>query len=200
MKEIKNIKASEVEERIAFFHNEYHRLRAESVLENNPITKHSIEKNMQEALSQKESAENLLKNISKEEVRHEQYLRILTFGVSGEADYEAVKYLKDKGYTDSPVQISSGRDSYGKVINVIWQGATSHGFDYIDELRTRTNHNDIKLNKDYKSNNTSNEAIKKLPNERPKSSWIIIAEGVCILVLAGIIFFLFHEHLGISLK
>ena len=78
-----------------------------------------------------------LENGSKEETRHEQNLRILTSGVSGEADYETVKYLKDKGYTDSPVRISKGRDSYGKVINVIWQGANSNGLDFIDELRAK---------------------------------------------------------------
>lgn len=137
MNEIKNKETSELEEKISFFNNEYHRLRAESVMENNPTTKSSIEKNMKEALAQKEEAETLLHSIEEKETRNEQYLRILTSGVSDESDYEAVKYLKDKGYTDSPVRISKDRDSYGKVTNIVWQGANSNGLDFIDELRAK---------------------------------------------------------------
>jgi hypothetical protein len=60
MKISKDKNISELKERIKFFHNEYHRLRAESVLENNPSAKYGIEQNMKEALIQKENAEKLL--------------------------------------------------------------------------------------------------------------------------------------------
>ncbi|MCK5191868.1 MAG: hypothetical protein KAR12_17655 [Methylococcales bacterium] len=141
-----------------------------------------------------------LKDTSEEKNRNEQYLRILTSGISGESDYEAVKYLKDKGYTDSPVRISRGRGSYGKVINVVWQGANSHGLDFIDELRARTNHDNSKLDHEKQSNNASNGEIKKLPQKPTKSSWVTIAEGVAIIVIGAMIFFLLHKYLGISLK
>lgn len=151
MKEIENIKSSELKERIEFFHNEYHRLRTESVMENNPTTKHSIEKNMQEALAQKESAENLLKNISKEETRHEQYLRILTSGINdGESDYAAVKYLKDKGYTESPILIANR-----KIAALKWTGPSSSGLDYIDELKARIKVNNSEIPSNESSNSES---------------------------------------------
>ncbi|NOQ16353.1 MAG: hypothetical protein GQ581_04770 [Methyloprofundus sp.] len=135
MNEIKNNEVSELEEKIGFFNNHYHRLCTESVMEMNPIAKYSIEKNMKEALAQKEEAENILHSLGKKESRNEQYLRILPDGVNGESDYEAVKYLKSKGYTDSPIQISKGRDSYGKVINIVWQGANFNGLDFINNLK-----------------------------------------------------------------
>jgi hypothetical protein len=65
MKKSKDKNISELKKRIKFFHNEFYRLRTESVLENNPSTKYGIEQNMKEALMQKENAEKLLDYILK---------------------------------------------------------------------------------------------------------------------------------------
>ena len=65
MKKSKDKNISELKERIKFFHSEYHRLRTESVLENNPSAKYGIVQNMKEALMQKENAEKLLDYILK---------------------------------------------------------------------------------------------------------------------------------------
>lgn len=80
--------------------------------------------------------------MSERENRNEQHLRILTSGVRDEFDYEAVKYLKDKGYTDSAILKSTRGDSYGKVFSVCWLGPSSKGLDRIDELKTRINANE----------------------------------------------------------
>jgi hypothetical protein len=52
---------SELNEKIEFFDNEYHRLKAESVIESSPTARYRIEKNMQEALSEVENTKKLLK-------------------------------------------------------------------------------------------------------------------------------------------
>ena len=53
-----------------------------------------------------------------EETRQEQYLRILTDGPDGEADYEAVRYLVDKGYSDSQYIVSRMTGSFGLATRV----------------------------------------------------------------------------------
>lgn len=54
--------SSELNERIEFINNEYHRLKAESVIESNPIAKYRIEKNMKEALREIENTKKLLQD------------------------------------------------------------------------------------------------------------------------------------------
>jgi len=54
---------SKFKEMIEFFEGEYHRLRTEFVLENNPTRKYNIEQNIKEALRRKEEAENALKEL-----------------------------------------------------------------------------------------------------------------------------------------
>jgi len=51
---------SELNEKIEFFDNEYHRLKAESVIESSPTARYRIEKNMQDALSEVENTKKLL--------------------------------------------------------------------------------------------------------------------------------------------
>jgi hypothetical protein len=53
----------ELNEKIEFFNNEYHRLKAESVIESNPTVRYRIEKNMQEALAELENTKKLLEAI-----------------------------------------------------------------------------------------------------------------------------------------
>ena len=60
MADSKNKIISDLKERIEFFNNEYHRLKAQSVFENSPTQKFHFEQNMKEALKQKENAETLL--------------------------------------------------------------------------------------------------------------------------------------------
>jgi len=70
------------------------------------------------------------------ESREEQYLRILTSGPKGKEDYDALRYLKEKGFTDSPIQISRMSDSFNQVRDVVWIGPNANGIDKIEELKT----------------------------------------------------------------
>jgi hypothetical protein len=131
--------------------------------------------------------------------REERYLHILTSGQISEDDYEHAKYLIDKKYLDGAYQLSNMRDSYGKVRSVVSSGPTSNGIDFIDELRTRANNNEIKI----LSNNEPND----IGNEKSQSMFKVwrdtlagkIAVGVFIPVLAVMVIYLLRTHLGIQL-
>ncbi len=73
---------------------------------------------------------------SPEETRKEQYLRILKQKHIDQDDYEAARYLKDNGYTDSHISFSKIKSTHGQVNNVIWKGPSSNGLDFIDELES----------------------------------------------------------------
>jgi len=193
--------------------NESARLRVESVMEGNPIKRADIEEDkfkVEEELGKihkvfsiiEEDESKAAVKITDKETRHEQYLRILTSGITGETDYEAVKYLKDKGYTDSPVRISKGRDSYGKIINVIWQGANSHGLDYIDELKAevaQVKSCEIKNPIRDEELNSKNDAMldNRYWDERPVGK--LGMQIVSAIAILSVIYFI-SSHFGISLK
>ena len=69
------------------------------------------------------------------ESREQQYLRILTSGPKGNEDFDAVRYLKEKGYTNSPIQISRMRDTFNEVLDIVWRGPNASGRDKIEELK-----------------------------------------------------------------
>ena len=71
------------------------------------------------------------------ETKEEQYLRILTSGINGESDYEAAKYLNDKGYIECEFRTSRGRDDYSKIVNAVCFRTTADGFDFMDLLREK---------------------------------------------------------------
>ncbi len=75
--------------------------------------------------------------MKRNESRNELYLRILTSGPKGKEDYDAVRYLKEKGFTDSPFRISRARDSFNQVLDVVWLGPNANGIDKIEELETK---------------------------------------------------------------
>ena len=75
--------------------------------------------------------------MDRKESREEQYLRILASGPKGKEDYDAVRYLKEKGYTNSPIQISRMRDTFNQALDIVWLGPNSNGIDKIEELKTK---------------------------------------------------------------
>lgn len=153
-----------------------------------------------ESRLREEKLKNNISHINQTETRDEQYLRILTSGIHGESDYEAVKYLKDKGYTDSPIRLSKNRETHGKVINVVWSGPNSNGIDFIDKLRDRIESDNSNFNQNNKTDDSANNPVKQSHQESFKSSWVTIAEGVAIIVVAAMVFYLIHNHFGISLN
>jgi len=98
------------------------------------------------------------------ESREQRYLRILTFGVQSELDYEDAKYLIDKGYGNGKYSSSRSPDSYGKVNKVAWVGYTSNGLDFIDRLKEaiKSNHSQVIGNtkSDIQPNAVSNNVTK----------------------------------------
>ena len=135
-----------------------------------------------------------------EETRRQQYLRILTDGPDGEKDYEAVRYLVDKGYSDSKYIVSRMKDSYGSVSNVVWLGPNANGIDYIDELKSITEQSKPKKIEQQDKNDNGNTIIKNPKQTKPKISLVGIAEKVIATVIIAAIFFILSKHFGIYLK
>lgn len=129
-----------------------------------------------------------------DESREKQYLRILTSGVSGESDYEAASYLKEKGYTDCKIEISKARESYGKIINIIGFVPTPLGFAYIEELRARIKMDDAQELGNPRSNRKTNTIVNQIGNNT--TEWhntgrgkIIIGVSVSLIVYCITSFF-----------
>jgi hypothetical protein len=133
----------------------------------------------------------------KRETRDQQYLRILVQGPSGKEDFEAVRYLKEKGYTDSPVRLSNMLGTYNQVAEVVWLGPTANGLDFIDALRARTQQPEAVYHQNPDEYPHQKPGRTRKPLESP---WIQIAVGVAVLVLFGIVSHFFDLGLGIRLK
>lgn len=134
--------------------------------------------------------------IERMESRQQQYLRILESGPSGEADFEAVKYLVDKGYTDSKVQLSYDKASYLKPINVVWAGPNASGLDYMDELMAGAAIINSEVLDDHKA--------KKKPKQKPPVNndnrpLIVIATGLAVLILFEVIRHLLSSRFGVNI-
>jgi len=135
-----------------------------------------------------------------EETRHEQYLRILTDGPDGEKDYEAVRYLVDKGYSDSKYIVSRMKDSYGSVRNVAWLGPNANGVDYIDQLRAITTQSKTKEIEQQDKKHNTNDVLNYPKKTKPKISWVGIAETVIAAIVIAAIFFILAKHFDIHLN
>jgi len=121
------------------------------------------------------------------ETREQQYLRILTLEPSGKDDYEAVRYLTDKGYTDSKYQISKMRDSYNQVKAVVWLGPNSNGIDFINELTARAEHNKPEIIAYNERNKEASQNYSIPVTVVNKGSNVV---GLAYAVIAAIIWFL----------
>jgi hypothetical protein len=130
------------------------------------------------------------------ETRHEQYLRILKNGPSGDNDNEAIRYLVDKGYTDSKYFLSF-TDTSRKVASTIWCGPNSSGLDYIDDLQLKVAKPDSEEGQPV-PNNSYLEAEHGAPSdnrrwdEKPPGTLFL---GVIKAVVAFIIIFYISKHL-----
>jgi hypothetical protein len=63
-----------------------------------------------------------------------EYIRILLHGPSGPKDFGFARELMDQGYAEGRYQTSRGRDDYGKVKELIWQGINAQGRLFADRL------------------------------------------------------------------
>ena len=122
---------------------------------------------------------------------------ILANGPSGPEDYEIVRRLCDYGYTDSKLQLSKQKDTYGQVTRVAWLGANTNGRLAL-EARLSESDNSSPV-KDEKSNHIPN-ALKHKVFPKPESALRAIAISVFAAILVACAFLLLREHLGIVLK
>lgn len=134
--------------------------------------------------------------------------RVLQDGPQGEADYEIAAWLIDQGLADGRRgPPSKGRDSYGKITQLVWLGMTPAGQLWLEES-ARAELEKAEVVAEQQSNQRSErlnqqalesiaEAITGLP--KPQSNPVKIAIGVLIGFLVGAVAYLFRTHLGITL-
>ena len=127
----------------------------------------------------------------------ERLARLLSQRIVDAADYEAARYLIDKGYAEGSYQISKRVERYGQVRSAVLFGPTAAGVDFSEALRAKAEN--PQLEHQQKSYKDADGAEKRLAQDAPKSSWITIAEGVAVLVLTAMVLYLIADHFGISL-
>lgn len=139
-------------------------------------------------------------HMEQEETREQQYLCILESGPSGKDDYEAVRYLKDKGYTESPVQISYMDETYNQVLDVVWLGPSSTGIDFMDELKAKIAQRHTQQLEAAEKNNELKNENKSVPDNRQWDEKPLGKLGLRLFEAALVVFLLYliGKHLGIT--
>lgn len=135
--------------------------------------------------------------------------RILENGPASPDDYEIARYLIDQGLADGRYgPPSKGRDSYGKITQLVWVGIKPAGRLWLEQQSARAELDEASKFKNLKANHDANhltqealnpiaEAIAGLP--KPQSNPVKIALGVFIGFLVMAVAYLFRTHLGIPL-
>lgn len=131
---------------------------------------------------------------------------VLEEGPQGEADYEIAGWLIDQGLAAGRRgPPSKGRDSYGKITQLVWLGMTPAGRLWLEES-ARAELEKIEVPEDQVADgfccpgkkNEANKAEGRDRGERPGQPWLIVlagAAGVLVLMIA----LLFRTHLSIPL-
>jgi hypothetical protein len=119
--------------------------------------------------------------------------RILGSGPSGPEDHESAAELIDRGYATGSIRRSKGLDDYGKVIGLIWRGATLEGRELLRRLEAPPE-------------TTTNRPVTPVgpPTDEPKRDWskslpIQLALGVLVTVLGTALIYLIKTHAGVPL-
>lgn len=135
-------------------------------------------------------------------------LRVLQKGPQGEADYEIAGWLIDQGLAAGRRgPPSKGRDSYGKITQLVWVGMTPAGRLWLEES-ARADLDEAKIIGEKQANAATEElhqktlesiaeAITRLPKPQPnlvKLAWVVFASAVFAMAA-----YLFKTHLGIPL-
>ena len=119
--------------------------------------------------------------------------QILRSGPVGREDYEAAAELIDRHYANGNVQRSKGREDYGKVVNLVWLGATLEGRELsrrLDSTPEETTGQSVAF---------VEKTLAESEREWSKSLPIQVAVGAFIAVLGAVVVYLIKNHAGIPL-